>query len=215
VPIRFVSAIALVAASLLLIAACGGDDSSTPEGISDVQALFEGATLKGDTVGNPDAPVEVVEYLDIQCPFCKQASEDIFPTLLEQANDDKIKVVARPVAVIGPASTLGARGAAAAAEQDAAWPFIETMFKAQAAENSGWVTEELMRNIVTDLGLDVEAWDTALAGSSEQVVNENQSLARTDGLEGVPFFKVTGPKGTRDVGQADLDLVNAAIAEVS
>ena len=214
-PFRLLSAIALVIASLLLIAACGGSDNSTPDGVSEVQTLFEGATLSGDTVGNADAPVEVVEYLDVQCPFCKQASEDILPTLLEQANEGKIKVVARPVTVIGPASTLGARGAAAAAEQDQAWPFVETLFKAQGAENSGWVTEELMRNVVTDLGLDVEAWDTALAGSSEQAVNANQRLAQSDGLTGVPFFKVTGPGGTRDVAQADLNAVNAAIDEVS
>ena len=214
-PIRFVSFAALVLAVLVVAVACGDSDGSTPDGVADVQALFEGATLNGDTVGNPDAPVEIVEYLDVQCPFCKTASEEIFPTLLEQANDGQIKVVARPITVIGPASTLGARGAAAAAEQDQAWPFIEAMFKNQAAENAGWVTEELMRNVATDLGLDVEAWDAALAGSSEQAVNETQRLAQGDGVTGVPFFKVNGPNGSRDVAQADVSLLNAAIDEVS
>jgi protein-disulfide isomerase len=215
VPPRLLGAIALVLASLLLVAACGGDDTD-PEGVEEAQAAFEGIPASGATVGEQDAPVEVVEYLDVQCPACKSAAEDVVPDLLdEQVRTGKIRLTARPIQVIGPASTLGARGAAAAGEQDAAWPFIDTLFRNQGPGESGWLNEELMRNVADELGLDVDAWDEALRGSSEQVVAADLAKAREDQVPGVPYFVVSGPGGTEQVADATVENVVAAIESVS
>ena len=212
---RFLGAVVLIFASLLLVAGCGGDDTS-PTGLSEVEEMFEGLEASGSTVGNPDAPVEVIEYMDLQCPHCKTASEDIVPTLLEDyVRTGDVRLTARPLQVVGPASLLGARGAAAAAEQDATWLFVETIFNSQGPTESGWLTETLMRNVATDLGLDVEAWDEALVGSSEQTVADDVAAAEKDEVPGVPFFVVEGPGGREKVFQASLSNVEDAIKKVS
>lgn len=214
-PSRFLGVIALMFIPLALLVGCDGDDS-TPSGVSDVTEAFAGIESNGATIGDPNAPVEVVEYLDLQCPHCKTASEEILPTLLaDHVRTGQVRLTARSLQVVGPASLLGARGVAAAAEQDAAWVFIETMFNSQGAGESGWLTETLMRNTATDLGLDVEAWDAALIGSSEATVESDTSAAEQDEVPGVPFYVVHGPGGSEKVFQATLSNVQTAIAKVS
>ncbi len=214
-PMRLLGAFALLVASLMLVAACSSEDPD-PETASNVLAEFEGVQASGATIGDPAAPVEVIEFLDLQCPFCKIASEEIFPVLLEeQVKTGKVKMTARPVGLLGPASTLGARGAAAAQEQDQTWQFVETMFANQESENSGWLTEDLMRTVATDLGLDVDKWDADLKSGSEATFNEWQREAQDAGLMAVPTFLVRGPGGEQQVASADAEAVTAAIAEVS
>jgi protein-disulfide isomerase len=212
---RLLGAFALLVASLMLVAACSSEDPS-PETATDVLAELEGVPSTGTTIGNPEASVEIVEFLDLQCPFCKVASEEIFPVLLEeQVKTGNATMTARPVGLLGPASVLGARGAAAAAEQDQAWAFVETMFSNQGAENSGWLTEDLMRSVATDLGLDVDKWDSDLQSSSEATFNEWQREAQESGLMAVPTFIVRGPGGEQQVASADAAAVTEAIEAVS
>lgn len=214
-PMRVLGALALLVASLMLVAACSSEDPD-PEAATDVLAAFEGVPASGATIGDPDALVEVTEYLDLQCPFCKIASEEIVPVLLEeQVKTGEIKMTANPIGILGPASVLGARGAAAAQEQDQAWPFIETMLANQGPENSGWLTEDLMRTVATDLGMDVDKWDEDLQNGSEATFNEWQRAAQAAGIAATPTFVVRGPGGEQQVASADADAVTAAIAAVS
>jgi protein-disulfide isomerase len=215
VKLRLLGALALLAASLMLVAACSSEDPD-PETATNVLASFEGVEASGATVGDPAAPVEVIEFLDLQCPFCKIASEEIIPVLLEdQVKTGNVKMTANPIGFLGPASVLGARGAAAAQEQDLAWPFIETILANQEAEGSGWLTEDLMRTVAGDLGLDVEKWDEDLREGSEATFNEWERTAQEAGIQATPTFVVRGPGGEQEVASADPEAVNEAIALVS
>ena len=214
-PLRMFGALALLVASLMLVAACSSEGPD-PEDAAAAAAAFEGIPAAGATVGEPDAPVEVVEYLDLQCPFCKIASEEIIPTLIEDhIRPGNVKLTANPIAFLGPESILGARGAAAAEEQDLAWPFVEALFANQGPEGSGWLTEDLMRTVATDLGLDVAKWEEDLRTTSEASFNEWMRQAQAAGIEATPTFVVTGPGGERQVSSADANAVTDAIAEVS
>jgi len=65
-------------------------------GAADVNTLFKGIPQHGLTLGNPKAPVTMVEYIDLQCPFCQQFETQVFPTILTKyIRTKKVKVVAR------------------------------------------------------------------------------------------------------------------------
>ena len=51
-------------------------------GCSDVVDLFKGIPQKGTTLGWPFAPATMVEYIDLQCPFCQQFETQVFPDIL-------------------------------------------------------------------------------------------------------------------------------------
>ena len=108
-------------------------------------------------------------------------------------------MVFRPIAFISRSSERGAFGAEAAGMQDAMWSFADLIYRNQGPESDqDWLTDELMEEAVTALGLDVEKWRADYTGSAaEQNLLENTSLAEQDEVTATPTFVVRGPGGER------------------
>jgi predicted DsbA family dithiol-disulfide isomerase len=100
--------------------------------------------------------------------------------------------------------------------QDAIWPFAELIYRNQGPESDqDWLTDDLMKEAVADLGLDVERWTADYEGkASEEAFLTSQSQAQADGLSSTPLFVVRGPGGERKLQSFDVDDFKAAVAEV-
>jgi hypothetical protein len=85
-------AAALVAAGvvvvLILISSGGSDNGGGAgrplEGTAGVNRLFEGVPQRGVTLGRADAPVTLVEFADLQCPFCAEYADRTLPTIVQR-----------------------------------------------------------------------------------------------------------------------------------
>jgi protein-disulfide isomerase len=211
----------VVVGVLVGISLVGGDDGSVTsiEGVEEVQGKFEGVPSSGDTIGDPDAPITIVEYGDMACPVCKDASETSIPQVVDElVKTGEAKMVFRPIAFISRSSERGALGAEAAGMQDRMWEFITLIYANQGPETEqDWLTDDLMEEAVTDLGMDVEQWNADYAG--DEVASrffERQTQADADQVTGTPFFVVEGPNGSDSFsGAVGLSRFREAIDKVS
>src|ERR1051326_7300126 len=104
--------VVLIAVAIVLaVVPTGGsssDNSSTAVKLpdaSEVQQTFAGVPQNGLVLGKPSAPVTMIEYVDLQCPFCQQFETTAMPTVITNLiRKGKLRVEARPIAIIGPDS---------------------------------------------------------------------------------------------------------------
>jgi protein-disulfide isomerase len=143
----------------------------TAPGAAATIALFKGIPQQLNVLGKADAPVTMVEFADLQCPFCQEYAVNALPALVKQyVRTGKAKFVFSGMHFIGADSEKALRAVFAAGLQGRLWQFLDLLYKSQGAENSGWVTDDLLRLIGDSLpGLDTDKMLAAM--SSAEVTN--------------------------------------------
>lgn len=114
-------------------------------GAADVNALFHGIPQDGLTLGYPNAPVTMVEYIDLQCPICQQFETQVMPTIIKRyVRTKKVKIEARLLDFIGPDSSRGRDAMIAVAPQNKAFNFAQVLYDNQLTENTGWLNNAMV-----------------------------------------------------------------------
>ena len=153
--------------------------------------------------GNPEGDVTVVEFLDYNCPYCKQAHPEVLQ-MLEQ--DPNVRLVVKEFPILSAGSVAAAKLAMAALERDPErFPALHEAFMT----HQGQLDQQAASRIAEALGWDVEALAEA-ADDAEHGDNlaKNYQLATRLGIEGTPSF-VIGDRVIR--GFVPLDDLLAAI----
>jgi protein-disulfide isomerase len=218
--VAVIVAVVVAAAAVAVIAASGGGDDDSPSGgatntaqlnaVDETKKLLAGIPQKGDTLGKPDAPVTMYEFIDYQCPFCRQFYVSTYPALVGKAvRDGKLKIVTRPLAFIGPDSRKAARAAAAAAQQNKEAEFTTVFYNNQGQENAGYVTDAFIDKIYDAIGVDkAKANAYRLSAASQDPLNEGQKGAEQYGIVSTPSFVMGTTGGPYE--KVDLDLEDQA-----
>ena len=173
----------------------GGTDAAAPgavvPGAVATAALLDGIPQRGNTLGSANAPVQLVEYADLQCPYCAVAARSVLPTLIrEYVRTGRVQLVFRGLAFLGPDSVTALRTASAAGSEGRMWNVLELLFRRQGVENA-WITDDVLRSAVAAAGADEEAVFAARDGTAvSDAIAGWASLAETDGVEAVPAFFV-------------------------
>jgi protein-disulfide isomerase len=154
---------AIVAVVVVVVASGGGSSSPSETKTTDANApgaqsaqLLAGIPEKGLTLGKASAPVTLIEFNDMQCPICRDYSNNVFPTLArDYVRTGKLRMEMRLQSFIGPDSVTGGKAVAAAAAQNRAWRYSDSFYDNQQEENSGYVTDEFLSSIAKGIpGLD-------------------------------------------------------------
>lgn len=190
-------ALAAIAALIVVLAAGGGSGGSGTGGDvagADLSAeMFADAPENGLSLGRPDAPLTLVEYADLQCPACKAYSDDVFPVLMERyVVPGKLRIELRLQSFLGPDSVTAAQAVAAATLQDRGWRFLDLFYRNQGIENSGYVTDDFLRELAAAVpDLDVERMMEERTGSAaQQLVDEGKAEFAEFGFTGTPSFRL-------------------------
>ena len=64
--------------------------------------MFDGIPQDGVALGDPDAPITLVEFADLQCPFCAEWAIEALPVYVEDyVRTGQMRIEFRPLTFIG------------------------------------------------------------------------------------------------------------------
>ncbi|HXP99113.1 MAG TPA: thioredoxin domain-containing protein [Solirubrobacteraceae bacterium] len=169
---------------------------------NEISALLADIPQSANALGQPAAPVTLAYFADLQCPYCRDFSLEVLPSIIErwvQTGKLRIESHALQTATHEPEVFMAQQVAAlAAGRQDKAWHFIETFYAEQGEEGSGYVTDAYLRGIASQLtGLDLARWTSDRR--DPELANEiagDARAAENAGLTGTPSFLIGASGGT-------------------
>jgi len=174
------------------------DAADAVSAAAETEALLRGIPQDGIALGSPDAPVTLVEYADLQCPYCAIWARDAFPAIVDEyVRPGHVRVVFRGLAFIGPESDTALRTALAAGAQGRLWNVVHLLYGNQGAENAGWVTDDLLHELGGSIG-GLDAARMLAERESAPVEHElaaAQRAAEAAGIHGTPSFQAGPTEG--------------------
>jgi protein-disulfide isomerase len=178
------------------------------------------AAVTGFAIGKPDAPLTMVEFTDLQCPFCRQFHVTAFEQIKKDYIDTgKLRYISRdfPLDTIHPYAQAAARASRCAAEQGKFWEMRHTILVNNAALNN-----DVFATFATDLKLNPATFKTCEASAASKFQADFQkdlTDATAVGVSGTPTFVIgktsaNGLDGVRLVGAQPYAVFDAKLKEL-
>ena len=165
----------------------------------------------GPTKGPKDAPMEIVEFADLECPACKAALPAI-ERLQQDFPDVKFVFQSFPLEQLHPWAAMGAKYLDCIARQsnDAAWKFIESIYAHQAeitAENA----KEKLDKYVGFTDQDPAKIDACVATpETDARIKKSVEFAQQMNVTSTPTLYVNG-RGIAGVNPEEYDSLKAVV----
>lgn len=185
---------ALVVALVLLYVNRDTTPEAAKEPVNAPPELAASIPRDGMVLGDPDAPVRVIEYGDFQCPACGQFSRNVEPMLIQQyVETGKVAFEWHTMAFIGPESREAGEAALCAMDQDAFWPMHNTLFHNQVGENAGAFDRSRLDEMARIIDLDMDAFGQCMDDNTyEDDVMASNDAGGQAGVRSTPSFSVNG-----------------------
>jgi len=219
-------AVIIVVAAVIIGSSGGGGLKKGKDAnavVGQVNQIVGGIPQSGTTLGNPNAPVTMTYWGDLQCPVCAAFTQSPgFSQLLTNlVRTGKVKINYRSVqtATQDPQTFQTQQTAAyAAGKQNRFWNFAELFYRQQQTENSGYVDENFLTGLAGQAGVNVNQWKAARNDPSlVSQVGSDLSTAQAQRVSATPTVQFKGPKGSLTVQAAipDFQQLQQAYTNVS
>jgi protein-disulfide isomerase len=175
-----------------------GGDASNLKGVEEINSELAGIPQSGMTLGDPKAPVKLIEFGDLKCPVCASFSEEIIPSVIDsKVRGGEARIEFRNFTIIDEQSGPAGAAALAAGEQGHGWNFLKIFYRNQGVETAPYADDDFLTAVARAAGVeDIARWNrertsARLTGEVEATTEEAQQL----GFTGTPSFAVEGPDG--------------------
>lgn len=187
-----------------LLSLVGDDSSLSPSQPSNPDEAFEETGVLPEVdddavLGDPNAPITMIEFSDFECPYCERFSRESLPLIIENyVNTGKVKLVYRDLPLGGHALAIPAAEAAeCAGEQGKFYEMHDVLFSKYSEWTAAGVAEPVVsfKGYAAELGLNVEAFNGCV--DSHAMIPEIQkdvADAMASGRFGTPTFFINGQR---------------------
>jgi protein-disulfide isomerase len=148
----------------------------------------------GLNIGDPNAPVKVVEFADFQCPYCQLYWKELEPTIISKyVATGKVYYTYSPMAFLGQESTDATVAAYCANDQGKFWEYRDYIFTNHTGENVGDYPQTKLLDFANKLKLNIDTFKSCLASAdSLKKVDDANAYASSQGVNSTPSFLVNG-----------------------
>jgi protein-disulfide isomerase len=206
-PLRRLAIVAAIIVVILIASGCSSNGGVPKPKVThangtgaEVASLLAGIPQRGNTLGDPTAPVTLEYFGDLECPFCREFTLGEIPSLIHSyVLSGKLKIEYRSMetATRDP-ETFGIQqvAALAAGKQGKMWNFIELFYHEQGKEDSGYVTESYLQDLASQVpGLNLIAWTAARSDAElANTITSDAQAANGAGLTRTPSFLIANPR---------------------
>lgn len=153
--------------------------------------------------GNPEAPIKIVEYSDLECPFCKRFHPTMQQVMEEYGKNGQAAWVYRhfPLDALHSKARKEAEATECATELGgpaAFWAYVDRLFEITPSNNGLDIAQ--LPIIAQDIGLDRAAFTACLdSGKFAKRVADDLDDARAAGGSGTPYSIVITQNGEKSV----------------
>jgi len=143
-------------------------------------------------MGNPNAPITILEWGDFQCTFCYKFHQSTLDTI----NDDfiktgKVKLVFKDFPLNGPDSIIAAEAAYCAEDQEKYWQYHDELYKNWGGERTGWITRVALDKFAVTVNLNLVEFNSCLDEHKYQNrVITHYEFGKELGIDATPSFLV-------------------------
>jgi len=188
-------------------------EESNPEGLTKAKLAEGGSPI----LGNPSAPITILEWGDYQCTYCHRFHESTLNIIdKDYIKTGKVNLIFKDFPLNGPDSVLAAEAAYCANDQGKYWKYHNELYKNWAGENTGWVTRWALNGFGTNVGLDLEKFNQCLDEEKyRSKVNELYQFGKEIGIDATPSFLIfNDDKIIKIRGNQPLDTFLRSIGEL-
>jgi protein-disulfide isomerase len=160
-------------------------------------AVKADVALGQHVLGDPNAPITIVEFSDFQCPFCARFFQQTESQLIDTyVKTGKAKFAYRHFPLSFHQNAQKAAEASECAAKlggnDAFWKMHDVIFRNGQGDGTGMAVNDLKKYAV-DMGLDATAFNQCLDnGETAGIVQQDQRDGSAAGVSGTPTFYING-----------------------
>lgn len=143
-------------------------------------------------MGDPSAPITILEWGDYQCTFCYKFHQNTLDTIKRDfIETGKAKLVFKDFPLNGPDSIIAAEAAYCAQDQEKYWQYHDEIYKNWKGERTGWITRESLERFATTVNLDLDKFNMCLDEHKHlERVNQLHEFGKEIGIDATPSFLV-------------------------
>lgn len=203
-----------------LVAYSVGSSAFSSAATEPVELTFESdeqlvALAQGETLGDPEAGVTIVEFGDYQCPACGSFALQFKPqidTRFVETGEAKFVFYDFPIPSIHPNAFLAARAARCAGDQGAYWEYHTTLFQNQSRWSTANLPTSAFEDYAEQVGIDEGEFSSCLNSDRfADVVTANMELGGRMGVGGTPTVLVNVDGQTRRLNDYSVAAIQAII----
>lgn len=144
-------------------------------------------------LGNPEAPVKIIEFGDFLCSFCGQTVLELYPQIENLIEEGKVVLYFRDF-VIHPEAIIIHNASRCANEEGKYWEFNKLAFK-NLINGIQTTRKDILVNLAKDINLDLTKFENCLKENRylEEIRNDTQYGLKI-GIKGTPTFFINGKK---------------------